>query len=66
MVNHKKDALRAPNGKQSSLPAVQPSGLSCVCDNPWTEYERRKKELPDLSPENYHKAINEICEELGL
>lgn len=35
--------------------------------NPWEEYERRKKELPDdLTPEERDKAIAAILEELNL
>jgi hypothetical protein len=33
----------------------------------WTEYERRKKALPDdLTPEEYTAAIREICDELEI
>lgn len=35
--------------------------------NPWEEYERRKKALPDdLTPEERDKAIAAILEELNL
>jgi hypothetical protein len=33
--------------------------------NLWTEYERLKRQLDeDLTPEQYEKAIKEICDEL--
>jgi len=30
------------------------------------EYERRKKELPPMSAEEYERAVREICRELGI
>lgn len=30
------------------------------------EYERRKKALPPMSPQEYEAAIREICRELGI
>jgi len=35
-------------------------------ENPWVEYERRKRELPPTDSSDYEKAIKEICDELGL
>lgn len=35
-------------------------------ENEWFEYERRKNELPELSPEEYVVAICQITEELGI
>lgn len=35
-------------------------------ENLWVEYERRKKELPVLSPDEYIAAICKIAEELGI
>ena len=32
----------------------------------YLEYERRKKALPPMSPEEYERAIREICRELGI
>ena len=32
----------------------------------YLEYERRKKELPPMSSEEYEAAIREICRELGI
>jgi len=32
----------------------------------WQEYERRKRELVDLPPKEYDKAIKAICRELNL
>ena len=32
----------------------------------YLEYERRKKALPPMSPEEYEAAIREICRELGI
>lgn len=34
--------------------------------NPWAEYERRKKALPPMDPDEYERAIKIICEELGI
>ena len=35
--------------------------------NPWEEYERRKKDLPDdLTPEEYTAEARKIADELGL
>jgi hypothetical protein len=30
------------------------------------EYERRKKELPPMSAEEYERAVREICRELVI
>jgi hypothetical protein len=30
------------------------------------EYERRKRELPPMSSQEYEAAIREICRELGI
>ena len=30
------------------------------------EYERRKKELPPMSAQEYERAVREICRELGI
>lgn len=35
-------------------------------ENLWLEYEKRKKELPILSPDEYMAAVCEIAEELGI
>ena len=32
----------------------------------YREYERRKKALPPMSPEEYERAVREICRELGI
>jgi len=32
----------------------------------WEEYERRKKELPPMDPEEYTEEVKRIAEELGL
>ncbi len=34
--------------------------------NKWAEYERRKRELPPMSAEEYERAVREICRELGI
>ena len=35
--------------------------------DPWTEYEKRKRELPaDLSPAEYTEAVKRIARELGI
>jgi len=34
--------------------------------NKWAEYERRKRELPPMSPQEYEAAIKEICRELRI
>ena len=30
------------------------------------EYERRKRELPPMSAEEYERVVKEICRELGV
>lgn len=35
-------------------------------ENPWIEYERLKKELPILPPDQYTLAVCAIAEELGI
>ena len=35
-------------------------------ENLWTEYERRKRELLPMSPEDYDRAIRKILEDLDL
>lgn len=35
-------------------------------DNLWLEYERRKKELPVLTPDQYMLAVCKIAEDLGI
>ena len=35
-------------------------------ENPWIEYEKRKKELPPLSSDEYLIAVTDIAEELGI
>ena len=32
----------------------------------YLEYERRKRELPPMSAEEYERVIREICRELGI
>lgn len=32
----------------------------------YLEYERRKKALPPMSPEEYERVVKEICMELGI
>jgi len=32
----------------------------------YLEYERRKRELPPMSPEEYERVVKEICRELGI
>ena len=32
----------------------------------YLEYERRKRELPPMSSQEYEAAIREICMELGI
>ena len=34
--------------------------------NKWAEYERRKKALPPMSPEEYERVVKEICRELRI
>jgi len=34
--------------------------------NKWAEYERRKRELPPMSAQEYEAAVREICRELGI
>jgi hypothetical protein len=35
-------------------------------DNKWEEYERRKRCLPWISPEEYDREVLRIAEELGI
>lgn len=35
-------------------------------ENKWVEYERRKKELPEMTPEEYVDAVCQIADELGI
>lgn len=32
----------------------------------YLEYERRKRELPPMSPEEYERVVKEICRELRI
>ena len=32
----------------------------------WEEYERRKNDLPVLSPSDYQESIKRICEDLNI
>lgn len=34
--------------------------------NKWAEFERRKRALPPMSPQEYERAVREICRELGI
>jgi hypothetical protein len=49
--------------------AEQPRAqVACQHNNPWAEYENRKRELhcKGLAPERYAIEIRKVCEELGL
>ena len=37
-----------------------------VVDNPWREYERRKRALPPMPAEDYERAVADIAAETGV